>query len=67
MKYRDILQSEIEQLEKEYDRALSKSAAYAGSGEDGFTDAETEQAAIERDRIGKQLDEYRAELKNLKD
>lgn len=63
MKLPDILRSEIEQLEKEYDAALNRSAAYAGSGEDGFTDADTEQAAIERDRIGKELEEMRAELK----
>jgi hypothetical protein len=67
MKLPDILRSEIEQLEKEYNRALDKSAAYAGSGEDGFTDADTEQAAIERDRIGEQLKAKRKELKKLDD
>lgn len=67
MTLREILEAEIEQLEKEYDRALTKSAAYVGSGEDGGTDAETEQAARDRDRIAKQLEEQRAELKRLND
>lgn len=65
MNHRDILEAEIAQLEKQYDDALNRSAAYVGSGEDGFTDADTEQAAIERDRIGKALKGMRAELKQL--
>jgi hypothetical protein len=59
------LKAEIAQLEKQQDTASGISARYVGSGEDGFTDPEVEEASQEYERLGREIEEKRQQLKKL--
>lgn len=59
------LKAEIAQLDKQRDEAQGRAAAYVGSGEDAFTDPDVEAAQEESERLGREIEEKRKQLKKL--
>jgi len=57
------LQAEIDDLEEQLDKLAPIAARYVGSGEDGATDPEVEEAQKEQRRLGDLLDAKYAELR----
>jgi len=57
------LQAEIDALEEQLDKLSPVTARYIGSGEDGATDPEVEEAMKESARISELLDQKYAELR----
>ena len=57
------LQAEIDELEEQLEKLAPIAARYVGSGEDGATDAEVEEAQKEQRRLAELLDQKYAELR----